>query len=61
VTHLLKLIATHLRLSFPSEKELDERYLAESADIYELEYRMRRLDARRRYPQPFGPYALFVR
>ena len=30
----------------------DEAYLADAADIYELEYRMRKLDRRR----PFGPF-----
>jgi Protein of unknown function (DUF3563) len=58
---LLQSIANFFSMSFPSERELDERYLAESTDIYELEYRMHKLDSRRRNPQPYGPYALFVR
>jgi Protein of unknown function (DUF3563) len=61
MNNLLKSIADFFSLSFPSERELDERYLAESTDIYELEYRMRKLDSQRRNPQPYGPYALFVR
>ena len=35
-------------------QQRDEAYIAESADLYELESRMRELDRRR----PFGPFGL---
>lgn len=57
---LFKSIAHVFSFSFPTERERDERYLAGATDIYELEYRMRQIDAPRHQPA-FGPYALFIR
>lgn len=40
-----------------NERNLQDRdaaYLADAADIYELEHRMRKLDRR----QPFGPFGM---
>jgi len=37
-----------------NSQQRDEAYIAESADLYELEFRMRQLDRRR----PFGPFGL---
>jgi Protein of unknown function (DUF3563) len=37
-----------------NSQQRDEAYIAESADLYELESRMRELDRRR----PFGPFGL---
>ena len=34
--------------SFPNQRELDEAYLADSVDIYDLERRMREIDQRGR-------------
>ena len=43
--------------SFKSQREVDEDYLAQSSDIYDLERRMREIDRRSREgaaPQAFG-------
>jgi hypothetical protein len=53
---ILRLIKALLP-SFPSQHDRDEAYLAEAVDIYDLERRMREIDARgRNVPQglPFG-------
>ena len=36
--------------SMPTQRERDEAYLAEALDIYDLERRMREIDARGRHP-----------
>ena len=39
----------------------DEKYLAESADIYDLERRMRQLESGNANLCASGPYAIFMR
>ena len=48
-----KLIAWIFDAEHNNSQHRDEAYIAESADLYELEYRIRQLDRRR----PFGPFA----
>ena len=50
---LSKLIAWIFDAEQNNSQQRDEAYIAESADLYELEYRIRQLDRRR----PFGPFA----
>ncbi len=40
----------HLFPMSPSQADIDEAYLADSVDLYELEHRMRLLDRRGRAP-----------
>ena len=42
--------------SMPMQRERDEAYLAEALDIYDLERRMREIDAKGRHPT--GDFAL---
>ena len=44
-----------------SIQDRDEKYLAESADIYDLERRMRQLEAGNANLTASGPYAIFMR
>jgi hypothetical protein len=45
MTTFLNFLSSLLHL--PTQQERDDAYLAESADIYELEFRMRQLDQTR--------------
>lgn len=44
-----------------SVQDRDEKYLAESADIYDLERRMRQLETGDANLCASGPYAIFMR
>ncbi len=44
-----------------SIQDRDEKFLAESADIYDLERRMRQLEAGNANLTASGPYAIFMR
>jgi hypothetical protein len=48
-------------LSPTSVQDRDEKYLAESADIYDLERRMRQLETGDANLCASGPYAIFMR
>ena len=47
--------------SMQSQQEHDDRYLAESVDIYDLERRMREIDLRGRSTPPALPLGLGLR
>jgi hypothetical protein len=49
MSNFLRLIRAFVP-SLPSQQERDEGYLAEAVDIYDLERRMREIDARGRNP-----------
>ena len=54
---LIAALIQALMPSFKSQREVDEDYLAQSSDIYDLERRMREIDQRSREgagPQAFG-------
>jgi hypothetical protein len=42
-------------------QDRDERYLAESTDIYDLERRIRELDSGRQSPYAVGSHGIFAR
>ena len=44
-----------------SIQDRDEKYLSESADIYDLERRMRQLEGGNANLTASGPYAIFMR
>ena len=54
-------LASLFHFSPASTQERDEKYLAESADIYDLERRMRHLEAGTANLRATGPYAIFMR
>jgi Protein of unknown function (DUF3563) len=54
VNLISKLIGWIFDADQSNAQQRDESYIAESADLYELESRMRELDRRR----PFGPFGL---
>ena len=43
------------------EQDRDDQYLAESADIYDLERRMRQVDSGRHNLYAIGAYGIFMR
>ena len=47
--------------SASSVQDRDNRYLAESVDIYDLERRMRQIDSGRDNPYAIGAYGIFMR
>ena len=53
---------THLfDFSARPEQDRDDRYLAESSDIYDLERRMRQVDSGRHNLYAIGSYGIFMR
>jgi len=48
VIQLIKALTLNIR----SQNDLDDVYLSESADVYDLERRMREIDQRSRRPTP---------
>jgi len=57
---LLKLIQS-LFVGTPPQRDVDEAYLADSVDIYDLERRMREIDQRGRNPAHGVMLGLYVR
>lgn len=58
---LFKTLTGIFNTSSPETSEADERYLADSTDIYDLERRMRQLEAGSRSLYTSGPYGIFMR
>jgi hypothetical protein len=48
-------------VSATPEQDRDDQYLAESADIYDLERRMRQIDSGRHNLYAIGSYGIFMR
>ena len=61
MTSLLKLIQNLFTASASTEQGRDDKYLAESADIYDLERRMRQIDSGRHNLYAVGTYGIFMR
>jgi hypothetical protein len=57
----LSSLASLLDFSPVSTQDRDEKYLADSSDIYDLERRMRQLEAGDANLGASGPYAIFMR
>ncbi len=49
------------QVSATPEQDRDDQYLADSADIYDLERRMRQLDSGRHNLYAIGAYGIFMR
>ena len=58
---LFKSIQNLFAASSHTEQDRDEQYLAESADIYDLERRMRQVDSGRHNLYAIGSYGIFMR
>ena len=58
---ILKSIKRMFSLSASVEQDRVERYLAESADIYDLERRMRQIDSGRHNLYAIGSYGILMR
>ena len=58
---ILKAIKRMFSLSASVEQDRVERYLAESADIYDLERRMRQIDSGRHNLYAIGSYGILMR
>ena len=61
MTSLLKSIQNLFTASASNEQGRDDKYLAESADIYDLERRMRQIDSGRHNLYAVGTYGIFMR
>ena len=55
MSRIIELIKAHLP-HIETQQELDEAYLAESVDIYDLEHRMRDLDIAHSCMSGFNPH-----
>lgn len=60
MTSLLRAL-TGLFSRVPTEQDRDAAYLAQAADIYDLERRMRQLDSVGHSLYARGPYGIFMR
>lgn len=58
---LLKSLLNLFPASAAPAQDRDERYLAESVDIYDLERRMKQVDAGHHNPYAIGAYGIFMR
>ncbi len=58
---LLKSIQNLFTATASPEQDRDDQYLAESADIYDLERRMRQIDSGRHNLYAVGAYGIFMR
>jgi hypothetical protein len=58
---LLKSIQNLFTATVTPEQDRDDQYLAESADIYDLERRMRQIDSGRHNLYAVGAYGIFMR
>ena len=59
--HAYRLLAHALDVSAHPQQNRDERYLAESADIHDLERRMREVDSGRTNRYSIGSSGIFTR
>ena len=57
----LKAISNLFTVSVTPAQDRDDRYLAESVDIYDLERRMRQVDSGQHNLYAVGAYGIFVR
>lgn len=57
----LKSIKSLFSISASVEQDRDEQYLAASADIYDLERRMRQIDSGRHNLYAIGAYGILMR
>ena len=58
---LIKTLTGIFSLSSTQHQNQDDQYLAESTDIYDLERRMRQIEAGQRALTHSGPYGIFMR
>ena len=58
---LLQSLKNLFHLSATPAQDRDDQYLAESADIYDLERRMRQIDSGRDNLYAIGSYGIFMR
>jgi hypothetical protein len=58
---LIQSIKSLFNASASPAQDRDDQYLAESADIYDLERRMRQLDSGRHNLYSIGSYGIFMR
>jgi hypothetical protein len=58
---LIKSIKNLFNASASPAQDRDDQYLAESADIYDLERRMRQVDSGRHNLYAIGSYGIFMR
>ena len=58
---LLKSLAKLFSASATAARDRDDRYLAESVDIYDLERRMKQVDAGHHNLYAIGAYGIFMR
>jgi hypothetical protein len=61
MSSLLESIKNLFSASASPAQDRDDRYLAESADIYDLERRMRQVDSGRHNLYAIGSYGIFMR
>jgi Protein of unknown function (DUF3563) len=61
MSSLLQSLKNLFTLSATSAQDRDDQYLAESADIYDLERRMRQIDSGRHNLYASGSYGIFMR
>ena len=58
---LIKTLTGIFSLSSMAQQNQDDEYLADSTDIYDLERRMRQIEAGTRALTNSGPYGIFMR
>ena len=61
MSSLFKSIKNLFIVSASPAQDRDDQYLAQSADIYDLERRMRQLDSGRHNLYAIGSYGIFMR
>ena len=61
MSSLLQSIKNLFSTSASPAQDRDDQYLAESADIYDLERRMRQVDSGRHNLYAIGSYGIFMR
>jgi hypothetical protein len=61
MSSLIESIKNLFSVSASPAQDRDDQYLAESADIYDLERRMRQVDSGRHNLYAIGSYGIFMR
>jgi len=61
MSSLIQSIKSLFNASASPAQDRDDQYLAESADIYDLERRMRQVDSGRHNLYAIGSYGIFMR
>jgi Protein of unknown function (DUF3563) len=61
MSSLLQSLKNLFDVSATPAQDRDDQYLAESADIYDLERRMRQIDSGRHNLYAIGSYGIFMR